>query len=68
MAVWWHRKEEGLWVISLEPYSEAFLQSGEGRPFGWSPDGKYVYAIRARAFGEGREIIMVFRVATPNMR
>ena len=30
MAVWWNRKDKenaGLWIISLEPYSETFLQS-----------------------------------------
>ena len=27
IAVYWNRKESGLWIISLEPYSEMFLQS-----------------------------------------
>jgi eukaryotic-like serine/threonine-protein kinase len=62
MAVYWNRKEEGLWVISLEPYAETQLESGAICPFGWSPDGKYVYAVRMEA---GREIIRV-QVATPN--
>jgi Tol biopolymer transport system component len=56
MAVNWNRKEKGLWIISLEPYSETFLQSGFIFPFGWSPDGRYVYAIRGFP---GREIIRV---------
>ena len=63
MAVSWNRKNAGLWIISLEPYSETLLLSGPVQPSGWSPDGKYVYAIRG---GEpGREIIRV-EVATPN--
>ena len=67
MAVFWNRKGgQGLWIISLEPYSETQLQPGMVYPFGWSPDGRYVYAIRAKAFNEpGREIIRV-QVATPS--
>jgi hypothetical protein len=33
--------------------------------FRWSPDEKYVYAIREASFSSGREIIRV-QVATPN--
>ena len=64
MAVWWNRKEQGLWVISLEPYSETLLQSGLIYPFGWSPDGKYVFAIRGQG-GSTRELVKV-QVASPN--
>jgi eukaryotic-like serine/threonine-protein kinase len=64
MAVWRNRRaESGLYVISLEPYSETLLHSGVVQPLGWSPDGKYVYA-----FGGGepaREIIRV-QVANPS--
>ena len=62
MAIEWNRKDAGLWIISLEPYSETLLQSGLIQPIGWSPDGKYVYAIRGRGL---QEIIRV-QVATPN--
>jgi Tol biopolymer transport system component len=55
MAVQWNRPF-GLWIISLEPYSEISLQSGYIFPFGWSPDGKYVYATRGET---GREIVTV---------
>jgi serine/threonine protein kinase/Tol biopolymer transport system component len=65
MAVFWNRKEAGLWVIALEPYSEAFLLNGPIHPIGWSPEGKYVYAIRAVATEPGREIIRV-QFALPN--
>jgi serine/threonine protein kinase len=59
-AVFWNRQpEKGLWIISLEPYSETF--AGSIYPVGWSPDGKYVYAVRQ---GSG-EIISV-RSAPPN--
>ena len=62
IAVVWNRGNQrglGLWVISLEPYSERLVLAGEMYPFGWSLDGNYIYAIR------GREIIRV-GVATPN--
>jgi hypothetical protein len=64
MAVYWNRRPGfGLWVVSLEPYSETPLlpDKGPGQtdPFGWSPDGKYVYGIRRR------EILKV-GLANPN--
>ena len=61
VAVMWNRQPEpGLWIISLEPYSETFVLAGGVSPFGWSPDGKYVYAAR-----QGSEIIRV-RSGPPN--
>ena len=61
LALYWNRKPDvGLWVISLEPHSETFVLLGEISPFGWSPDGKYVYATR-----ESKEIIRV-QATTPN--
>jgi Tol biopolymer transport system component len=65
MAVWWNRKQAGLWIVSLETYSETMLPSGMIYPFGWSPDGKYVYAIRAHAMESGREVVRV-QLASPN--
>jgi Tol biopolymer transport system component len=65
MVVHWNRPgHRGIWIISLEPYSETFLQSGLIVPVGWSPDGKYVYALQSES-GPGREIIRV-QVAAPN--
>jgi Tol biopolymer transport system component/predicted Ser/Thr protein kinase len=62
MAVFWNRQpERGVWIISLEPYSETFVLAGSIEPIGWSPDGKYVYVVRS---GSG-EIIRV-RSAPPN--
>ena len=61
IAAYWNRDEPGLWIISLEPYSETLVQAGEIYPFGWSPDGRYVYAIRRGA----RELIRV-QVAAPH--
>ena len=60
LAVSWNRNPRGLWIISLGPYSETFVLAGHINPFGWSPDGKYVYAMRG-----GNEIIRV-QATTPN--
>jgi serine/threonine protein kinase/WD40 repeat protein len=51
VAVLWNRQPEGgLWIISLEPYSATLVLAGSIYPFGWSPDGKYVYAgVRERS-------------------
>jgi Tol biopolymer transport system component len=66
MAVHWNRPDKrGIWIISLEPYSEILLLSGLIYPVGWSPDGEYVYAIRAYAASSGRQIIRV-QVIAPN--
>jgi Tol biopolymer transport system component len=67
VATHWNQPPDhrGLWIISLEPYSETFLRSGPIYPVGWSPDGRYVYAIRAESEAPGREIIRV-QIATPN--
>jgi Tol biopolymer transport system component len=62
VAVFWNRQPEGgLWIISLQPYSETFVLAGSIYPVGWSPDGKYVYAVRA---GSGE--IMKVRSSPPN--
>ena len=56
VAAYWNRQpQEGFWIISLEPYSESLVLAGDISPFGWSPDGKYIYAVRE----EGSEIIRV---------
>ena len=61
LAVYWNRKAGvGLWIISLEPYSETLVLAGDVSPFGWSPDGKYIYAER-----QDSEIIRV-QSAAPN--
>ena len=65
LAVNWNRysgmsQGRGLWIVSLEPYSETFVQR-EMIPFGWSRDGKQVYAVRQT----GREIVTI-SVASPN--
>jgi Tol biopolymer transport system component len=53
IAVDWNRQPDGgIWIISLEPYSETPLLANKGNydnaPMGWSPDGKYVYATMRR--------------------
>jgi Tol biopolymer transport system component len=45
MTVYWDRPDRvGVWVFSLEDYSERLIYAGAYTPFGWSPDGKYIYA------------------------
>jgi serine/threonine protein kinase/Tol biopolymer transport system component len=66
MAVWWSRKEKGLWIISLQPYSETFLLAGGFYPFGWSPDGKNLYAVRFEPGEIGRREIVRVQLAAPN--
>jgi serine/threonine protein kinase len=62
VAVVWNRHpEKGLWILSLEPYSETLVLAANIYPVGWSPDGKYVYGVRQ---GSG-EIIRV-RSTPPN--
>jgi hypothetical protein len=66
MAVYWNRPDNrGLWIVSLEPYSETLLQAGYIYPVGWSPDGENLYAIRGHTLFEGREIIRV-QLVPPN--
>ena len=67
IAVAWNRGDkQGLSIISLEPYSETLLLSGINLPVGWSPDGKYVYAIPWEpVVVMAREIIRV-QVGAPN--
>jgi serine/threonine protein kinase/Tol biopolymer transport system component len=68
LAISWNRgNEAGLWIISLEPYSETPLRADINvHPLGWSPDGKYVYALSTlTTVGVGREIIQV-QVAAPH--
>jgi len=65
MAVWWNRRRETeLWIISLQPYSETQWQHGMICPFGWSPDGKYVYAMRGQD-DQTQELVRV-QAATPH--
>ena len=60
LAVQWKRDRPGLWIVSPEPYSEVLLRAGDLSPVGWSPDERYIYAIRG-----GREIVRI-QVAIPS--
>jgi serine/threonine protein kinase len=55
----------GIWIISLEPYTETFLPIGIFYPAGWSTDERYLYAIRENGIYSGREINRV-QVAAPS--
>jgi Tol biopolymer transport system component len=39
------KPQEGLWVVTLENYSERLLAPGSYNSLGWSPDGNLVYAV-----------------------
>jgi len=64
IAVNWNRKDNGIWIITLEPYGEQLLCSGHLYPFGWSSDGKYIYANRFTGVSGG-EIVRI-AVSDPN--
>jgi Tol biopolymer transport system component len=56
IAAYWNRVDNsGIWLISLTDHSERLIHAGADLPFGWSPDGKYVYATGFAA----REILQV---------
>ena len=57
IAIYWNRPDhDGVWVISLEKYSERFLGPLHYSPFGWSPNGNFIYAFIPEG---GREIIPI---------
>lgn len=57
IAVYWSRHDaDGVWVINLERYSEELFGPRHYAPFGWSPDGNFVYAFMIEG---GREIIQI---------
>ena len=45
VAIYWHRKNYGIWIISLEDTTEHFLIKGRMAPLKWSEDGKYIYIL-----------------------
>jgi Tol biopolymer transport system component/class 3 adenylate cyclase len=57
IAIYWNRPDhDGVWVISLEKYSERFLGPLHYSPFGWSPNGNFIYASIPEG---GREVIPI---------
>jgi Tol biopolymer transport system component len=45
MTIMWNRKpEEGIWVLGMDDHFEKLLYGGHYVPFGWSADGKFIYA------------------------
>jgi len=61
MAVYWNRANHGTWQITFDPYSETQLLANETFPIGWSPDGRYVYALR-----RGHPEVLKVGLAAPN--
>lgn len=56
IAIGWNQKPaEGAWLIATEDASASLLYA-EVNPFGWSSDGKFIYAF---ASGGGREILQL---------
>jgi Tol biopolymer transport system component len=57
IALYWNRPDnDGVWVISLEKYSERFFGPRHYSPFGWSPNGNSIYAFIPEG---GREMIPI---------
>jgi Tol biopolymer transport system component len=46
VAVFWNRRDEGVWLIGWPDRRERLLARGYLDPIGWSRDGAFVYAAR----------------------
>ena len=46
IAVWWNRKEGGLWTLSWPQRVGRRVVEGRLWPFGWSADGRWIYALK----------------------
>jgi eukaryotic-like serine/threonine-protein kinase len=56
IAIGWNQKPaQGAWLITTEDASASLLYA-EVNPFGWSSDGKFIYAFASRG---GREILQL---------
>jgi len=56
VAIYWNREPAiGAWLITLEKFSESLVYP-QVDPFGWSPDGNFIYAFDANG---GREILQI---------
>ncbi len=52
-----HNKMRGLWLISLQDFSQVFLYGGLVEPIEWSADGKWIYAWHL--LKKQKEILMI---------
>ena len=59
ISYWNRRPTPGLWMISLEPYSESLVAAMDADFIGWAPDSKAVYAVA------GREIVKISLTGKP---
>ena len=56
IAEYWNRSDRpGLWVITLDRYSETCVYPGFDLPIGWSSDGKFIYTTTEN----GRDIYQI---------
>jgi eukaryotic-like serine/threonine-protein kinase len=59
IAAYWNRRPAaGAWLINLENLSTSLLYPSVS-PFGWSSDGKSIYAFANSGFSGGREILQI---------
>jgi len=59
IAIYWNRiPVEGAWIITLENFSASLLYPAVN-PFGWSSDGKFIYAVDSKGGRSGREILQI---------
>ena len=52
-----HDKMRGLWLISLQDFSQVFLYGGLVAPIEWSADGRWIYAWHL--LKKQKEILMI---------
>ncbi len=63
VAMCWNQENGGLWIISLADSSRNLVVRGHKDPFGWSPDGEWIYyycvpdIARVRSDGTGEEVL-----------
>jgi len=66
VATGWNRPGGGIWIVSLVDSSQARVLEGHKDPFGWSPDGEWIYYYnvptigRVRPDGTGDDVVRVF--------
>jgi Tol biopolymer transport system component len=66
VATMWNRPGHGIWIVSLGESLQEPVLEGHNDPFGWSPNGEWIYYYngptigRVRSDGTGDEVVRVF--------